>query len=91
MSVGEIVRSKAGRDEGRYFFVRSIIDDNYVLIVDGDLRKLENPKKKKIKHLEATGQVIKHVKEKLEGYGRISNSEMKKILAVYFTGLEGQM
>lgn len=50
-NVGQYVKSKAGRDKGRIFLVLEIIDQNYVLIADGDLRRLEKPKRKKIKHL----------------------------------------
>ena len=32
ITAGEIVKSRAGRDAGRYFVVK-IIDDSYVLIV----------------------------------------------------------
>lgn len=51
---GTIVRSKAGRDKFRYFVVIEVIDESYCLIADGDLRKLEAPKKKKISHLAFT-------------------------------------
>jgi len=48
---GQLVRSIAGHDIGEYFLVYQIIDDNFVLIVNGKTRKLEKPKLKKIKHL----------------------------------------
>lgn len=51
ITLGQIVHSKAGRDKGRYFIIVDIVDDNYVSVVDGALRKIDNPKKKKIKHL----------------------------------------
>ena len=47
---GQLVRSIAGHDIGEYFLVYQIIDDNFVLIVNGKTRKLEKPKLKKIKH-----------------------------------------
>ena len=46
---GQVVRSKRGRDEGKVFVVIDIIDNLY--LVDGKLRKLDRPKKKKVKHL----------------------------------------
>ena len=52
ITVGSIVYSRAGRDEGRYYMVTAILDDSYVTIADGSVRKLAKPKKKKIKHLE---------------------------------------
>ena len=48
---GQLVRSIAGHDIGEYFLVYQVIDDNFVLIVNGKTRKLEKPKLKKIKHL----------------------------------------
>ena len=51
MEKGQLVRSIAGHDIGEYFLVYQIIDDNFVLIVNGKTRKLEKPKLKKIKHL----------------------------------------
>lgn len=51
IKVGQIVKSKAGRDSGKVFIIKDILDQDYVAIVDGELRKLAKPKKKKIKHL----------------------------------------
>lgn len=51
IKVGQIVKSKAGRDSGKVFIIKDILDKDYVAIVDGELRKLAKPKKKKIKHL----------------------------------------
>lgn len=54
---GRIVISRAGRDEGRRFVVIEA-DDTYAMIADGDLRKVDRPKKKKRKHLTATARVM---------------------------------
>ena len=48
---GRVVLSTQGRDEGRYFIVLEVIDENFVLMADGLTRKIDHPKKKKIKHL----------------------------------------
>lgn len=53
--IGDLVISKSGRDKGRKLVVTGITDENYVLIADGDLRKVENPKRKKLKHLQYAG------------------------------------
>ena len=48
---GMLVRSKAGHDTGKvYIIVESA--DAYVLVCDGRIRTLANPKKKKFKHLQ---------------------------------------
>lgn len=50
---GRVVLSTQGRDEGRYFIVLQVIDENFVLMADGLTRKIDHPKKKKVKHLRA--------------------------------------
>ena len=65
IELGSVVFSRAGRDAGRFFIVIEIVDDNYVMIADGDIRRLSKPKKKKIKHLKATGDINQKIKEKL--------------------------
>ncbi len=48
--VGDLVVSRAGRDKGRPFVVLSA-EEGFVYLVDGDLRKLDRPKKKKRMHV----------------------------------------
>ena len=80
LSIGQIVISTAGRDEGYKFVVLCIIDDKYVYISDGDIRKLEKPKKKKLKHLKRLDYVAENIKDKLESCNKLSNSEIRKLL-----------
>ena len=51
MIPGRVVLSTQGRDEGRYFIVLEVIDEQFVLMADGLTRKIAHPKKKKVKHL----------------------------------------
>ena len=80
LSAGEIVCSKAGRDKGRYFVVMETVDAHYVLLCDGDLRRVDKPKKKKIRHLEPTHQMAEFVKSKLAAGVRVTNPDLKKSL-----------
>ncbi|HPP31481.1 MAG TPA: KOW domain-containing RNA-binding protein [Soehngenia sp.] len=80
LSIGQVVKSRAGRDKGRIFVVLDIIDKEYVYVVDGDLRKLDNPKKKKVKHLVVYNTVLQEFKNKIENNIRINNSYVRKIL-----------
>jgi large subunit ribosomal protein L14e len=77
---GRIVYSKAGRDAGKRFIVLNQVDDAFVLISDGNLRRIEKPKKKKIKHLALTGEISDTIREKVEKKQKISNSELRKAL-----------
>ncbi len=80
---GDIVVSKAGRDKNRHFVVLGIVDEQFVLIADGDLRRVDHPKRKKWKHLEKTGNVSEFVKNKLDADVRVTNPDLKKELAAY--------
>ncbi len=80
-TVGRIVVSRAGRDAGRRFVVVKVIDDIFVEICDGDLRRVEKPKKKKIKHLDITDEMAEGLAEKLKSSGRITNADVRKALA----------
>jgi len=83
MTLGQIVYSKAGRDSGKKFIIVGIIDKANVLISDGNLRRLEKPKRKKVKHIKGTGEVIEQIGEKLRNGQKITNSEVRKALAAY--------
>ena len=50
IQIGDLVVSRAGRDKGRPFVVLSA-EEGFVYLVDGDLRKLDRPKKKKRMHV----------------------------------------
>lgn len=54
ISDGDLVISLCGHDKDDLFIVLSK-DDKYAIICDGKRRKAEKNKKKKIKHIQATG------------------------------------
>ena len=76
--VGQIVYSKRGRDKGKLFVVVGLCDE-YCFIADGDLRKIEAPKKKKLKHIQPTNNISELVSEQslLKG---LKNSDLKSVL-----------
>ncbi|MCE7700011.1 MAG: KOW domain-containing RNA-binding protein [Methanobacterium paludis] len=89
---GQIVYSKAGRDKGRYYIVVGMPWNEYVLISDGDIRTVEKPKKKKIKHLVIHDLIASDIREKLENNNRITNSEIRNSLKLLglFNQLNGK-
>lgn len=52
--LARVVISKSGRDQGRMFVIVKVVNERFVMIVDGDLRKVENPKMKNVRHLQMT-------------------------------------
>ena len=63
--LGTVAISLAGRDKGRYFVVIEVLDNGYVKIADGSLRKVDNAKKKKLKHLKLKPVTIPTIKQKI--------------------------
>ena len=84
---GNIVLSKAGRDKGNYFVVLKTVDENFVYIADGDMRKVDNPKLKKCKHLENTGKTSERVCQKISEGVRVTNPDLLRELADYKTSV----
>lgn len=81
VGLGQIVVSRAGRDTGKKFVVIKLLDPHFVEISDGDLRRAEKPKKKRIKHLNITNEKVESLEEKLKSGVRITNAEIRKALA----------
>ncbi|MGD9567282.1 MAG: hypothetical protein AB7V48_02995 [Sedimentibacter sp.] len=83
LKIGQIVKSKAGRDKDRVFIVSQILDKQFVLVCDGDLRKLRTPKKKKVKHLVIYNTVLTEFAEKLQGNENLEDAYVRRLLEPY--------
>ena len=46
-----MVKSVAGRDCGMYAYVVGKTEEGFLLVADGRIRKVEAPKRKKLKHI----------------------------------------
>ncbi len=77
---GTIVCSKAGRDKGRWFVVLST-EGETALISNGDLRGLQRPKCKKLKHLSLTKTILseENLASDKQLKGAIENFRSEKI------------
>jgi ribosomal protein L14E/L6E/L27E len=80
VSVGQIVKSKAGRDKDRTFVIIGVVDQQYVLVADGDLRKVDKPKKKKVRHLAKYNIVSEDIKQKIDNNDKVSNLLLRREL-----------
>lgn len=80
--VGQIVKSKAGRDKDKIFTIIDIVDNDYVIVVDGKCRTVENPKKKKIKHLMIYKSIIDDLSLK-KANNEMHNAYIRKVLAPF--------
>jgi ribosomal protein L14E/L6E/L27E len=80
--VGQIVFSKCGRDQGKPFIVVSV-EEEYVHLVDGKLRKVDGPKLKKKKHVQKTNTIIEWIKQKIIEENHLTNNDVRKALKEY--------
>lgn len=83
IEIGRIVFSKSGRDAGKCFIIYDIIDEDYVYLVDGSLRKLNKPKKKKIKHIELKPVRLDGIREKILSGKKVFDSEVRSAIENY--------
>ena len=91
--LSDIVRSTAGRDKGKLFFVLET-EDQFALLADGKSRKLEHPKRKKRTHFTLVSGCDLRVAEKIRNGEKVTNSELRKTLAQFASeslGEEGGM
>lgn len=75
--IGRLVFSQSGRDRGRAFVVVGILKQNYILMADGNLHKIEKPKKKNIRHVKVSNIVADQIYEYLNR-GEIPDNYMIK-------------
>lgn len=76
MSIGQIVFSKKGRDKGLPFVVIAT-EQNYLYLADGKLRKIENPKKKKLMHVAKTNHIDTVLACGIESRQNVKNSDIR--------------
>lgn len=82
ISKSDIIVSLAGRDKGQTFYVLGV-EGEYAFLVNGKTRKIENPKRKKLKHLRFAARVDSKVAEKIRNGDKVLNSELRRDLAIY--------
>ena len=78
--VADVVRSLAGRDAGKLFYVIGT-DETCLTLVNGKDRTLEKPKQKKRKHAVKVLRSETRVAEKLRTGDKVLNSELRRDLA----------
>ncbi len=82
---GSVVQSLAGHDQMKAYLVIKV-EGCFVWLVDGDLRRYEKPKKKRIRHVRPLGQIPDP--EALDRIGALGdegqrNSELGKLLQIF--------
>ena len=80
IQISDVVVSVRGRDQGEWFYVIGI-EEKYFLLANGKNRTLENPKRKKQKHVEKVLRSETRVAAKLLSGNKVLNGELRRDLA----------
>lgn len=79
VSLGWIVLSRQGRDEKHYNVVLKIDNNQQIVtLADGMYRKIANPKKKNVKHIENNAIIIDVLKSKIQEDKMLHESEIAR-------------
>ena len=73
--IGDLARSKAGHDKNRIYVIINE-DSEYVYLADGKIRTVDNPKRKKKKH-------IQMIQNKINKTQMTRNEEIKRTVKMY--------
>ncbi len=79
-NISDVVISTAGRDKGKLFYVIGT-DPVYLNLANGKDRTLEQPKRKKRRHIQKVLRSETRVAEKLRLGDKVLNSELRRDLA----------
>jgi hypothetical protein len=88
--IGQLAVSKSGRDRGEPYLVLEIIDEAFVYLVNGDKRRIENPKRKNIKHLRFYPAVAEHLAQQWEAGQQVGNVEVRRVIAGFMETVVGK-
>ncbi|WP_336790771.1 KOW domain-containing RNA-binding protein [Paenibacillus sp. MMO-177] len=81
--IGQIVKVLRGKDENSYAVIIEIVDERFVMIVDGDKRRFDQPKKKNVLHLELQPAISSEVTSSLLETGRVTNAKLRYVIQKY--------
>jgi len=80
--VGGFVLSTAGHDSGQYYVILQIVGE-YAYLVDGKIRTLNRPKKKKQKHITVLEETDQALIEKIIQQ-TVKNEEIKRAIRLLY-------
>lgn len=81
--IGGICQSTQGRDKDRFYLIREIYPDGTVGVVDGNFKKLADPKKKNLKHIRLLPEKAEAIAAKLTEGRQVFDTEIYSALKVY--------
>ena len=87
IQISDVVISVRGRDQGEIFYVVGR-EEEFLLLANGKNRTLEEPKRKKQKHVEKVLRSETRVAAKLCSGDKVLNGELRRDLAFLSRGMQ---
>ena len=87
IQISDVVISVRGRDQGEIFYVVGR-EEEFLLLANGKNRTLEEPKRKKQKHVEKVLRSETRVAAKLHSGDKVLNGELRRDLAFLSRGMQ---
>lgn len=88
LAPGTLVTSTAGRDKGKPYLVCALNEDGFVLVVDGDKRPVDRPKRKNPRHLEPHGASDDELGSRWMQGEAVADADVRAALATLTTMLK---
>ena len=82
---GRLVVSTAGRDRGKFYLVLEKAPDNRVYVVDSEIRRVANPKRKNERHLRPYPEIAAEIKQRIEAGLKVTDIDVQRALKEIIT------
>ena len=82
IQIADVVIATAGREKGKLFYVLEV-DEQYLILGNGKDRTLEQPKRKKRRHVQKVLRSETRVAAKILSGDKVLNSELRRDLAFH--------
>ena len=84
--IGCFATSLAGHDHNNVYIIVDA-DDEYVYLADGKLKKVDNPKKKKLKHVQLIKRTDDTITGRINDNAALTNEDIKYAIKKYIADM----
>ena len=84
--IGCFATSLAGHDHNNVYIIVDA-DDEYVYLADGILKKVDNPKKKKLKHVQLIKRTADTITGRINDNAALTNEDIKYAIKKYIADM----
>jgi large subunit ribosomal protein L14e len=74
---GQMVRSTAGRDSGRYYLIMDLTNERLIQVADGVKHRIVKPKQKNLKHLRVTVAIAREIEAAFSAGQPVSDTQIQ--------------